>query len=98
MLLEVFKSVHSLNPSFMSQIFQEKGLVYSLRQGHTLKVPRVKCSIGLNSFELRGSLAWNHVPSELKAHAQLEDFRSSLSDYSVYCQCKFCVALPSSPE
>ena len=45
---EVFKSLNSLNPEFMSSLFPPALCSYSLRPGSRLIVPIVKISIGLN--------------------------------------------------
>ena len=92
LLLEVFKSVHRLNPPLMWDIFETKSLRYGLRQGHTLKVPRSLNSVGLNSFEMQGSLAWNGLPSEIKKVTSFSEFRSAISASEIYCRCKLCVA------
>ena len=92
LVVEVFKSIHRLNPSLMWDIFETKSTGYCLRQGHTLMVPCSKRSVGLNSFEIRGSLAWNCLPSEVKQITNLLDFRSAVSESKIYCRCKLCVA------
>ena len=87
---EVFKSLNSLNPEFMSSLFPPSLCSYSLCPGSLLIVPRVKTTIGLNSMVCRAMLAWNHLPKTVKQSVSMSSFREEITRFLVYCQCKIC--------
>ena len=67
LLLEIYKSINSLNPIFMSDIFVNKNSIYSLRSGKNIEIPKIKTTIGAKSFVFGGgALAWNHLPERVK--------------------------------
>ena len=64
---EVFKSLHRLNPKFMSELFIEKKLIYQLRKGSQLIIPIANTiTFGLNSVFFRASILWNSLPNNMK--------------------------------
>ena len=53
LLIEIFKSVHSLGPHIMHDIFTTNQSTYDLRSGHTLALPRYKSynsTFGVDTF------------------------------------------------
>jgi len=90
LVIEVFKSLNRINPKFMWNSFKQKENSYNLRQGTTVLVLKAKSTDTLNSFNFRGSLAWNHLPAKLKLVKNLPEFSSSLMAYHIYCKCRGC--------
>ena len=91
LLNEVYKSVNSLNPKFMWDIFTHKVSYYNLRGGKSLDIPSVKSSIGHNSVHFRGSLAWNDLKKDIKEASSLTQFKTGISKLEkIYCMCKIC--------
>ena len=90
LLSEVFKSLNSLNPEFMSNLFPPALCSHSLRPGSLLAVPRAKTNIGLNSMVFRATLAWNHLPNAPKQSVSISSFKKEISLLQVYCKCKIC--------
>ena len=94
MIIEVFKSLHHLNPEFMWKIFKVKSSKYSLRCGRTLEIPCAKKNVGINSFQFRACLAWNELPIKIKEIENLQNFKAAIKSHKdpIYCQCKLCSA------
>ena len=61
--LEVFKSLHGLNPTFMNEFYSTKNTSFDLRRGELLILPR---SLGCNSWLFRSIMLWNNFPDSLK--------------------------------
>ena len=62
----IIKASYSLNPEFIQNIFCINSTTYSLRAGTILTIPQCKSTYGLNTFNFRATLAWNHLPKGLK--------------------------------
>ena len=93
LMVEVYKSLNSLNPVFMLEIFNKKVSSYKFRAGCILKPPKIDGNIqfiSLNSLELRATLAWNKLPKCLKDCKTISEFKSKISSVKIYCQCKIC--------
>ena len=61
--IEVFKLIMHLNPQFIWPYFEEKPMLYSLRDGSELALPKTKFSrFGIHSLQFRGSFVWNNLP------------------------------------
>ena len=50
LMIEVYKSLNSLNPEFMWNMFSPKDCPYNLRLGNVLTLPKAKHTIGTNSI------------------------------------------------
>ena len=90
---EVFKSLNSLNPSFMGDMFKMKENVYDLRDNHRLVQPVFKkLTYGRNTFGYYGAHLWNKLPSDLMNNAgDLNTFKSLLSSWEgPKCTCAMC--------
>ena len=88
LLVEVFKSIHKLNPEFMWDMFTVKHPNMELRKKVLLALP---AKLGKNSIVFRGVLAWNNLPSCLMSIESLNAFRSAIRKVSgIYCTCKSC--------
>ena len=90
LVIEVFKSLHHLNPEFMWNSFILKPEIYHLRQGQSLVIPRARSTSALNTLDFRAALAWNHLPSKIKHENSLSKFRCNLKTHKIYCKCKYC--------
>ena len=89
-MIEVYKSLNSLNPEFMWSMFLPKDCPYNLRLGNVLTLPKAKHAIGSNSILFRGALAWNYLPKEIKECTSLSTFKAKVKKHKVYCHCKIC--------
>ena len=83
LLIEIFKSLNSLNPEFMWGIFKSKQTPYNFSSGASLKLP---CSntikYGANSIVFRGSLLWCNLPNFIKSSSSISSFKRKLNSWS----------------
>ena len=69
LMIEVYKTIQNLNPSFMKEIFVQKDMTYSLRNKLLMRIPKTQTSRhGIESLSFLGSKLWNNLPEELKKH------------------------------
>ena len=90
LLIEVYKTLHHLNPEFMWNLFSENRINYQLRRGKILKLPEMSARSGQNTFLFRSVMAWNHLPSQIKGAESLANLRNLLKSHNIYCQCTCC--------
>ena len=92
LLVEVYKCVNNINPSFLTSIFQYKNLTYNLRRSNLLILPYTRTiSYGLNSFKYRGSITWNNLPDSIKNCETKYKFKIELKKQKVIkCTCHIC--------
>ena len=90
LLIEVYKSLHKINPEFMWNLFTYKVTNTSFRRGQLLALPsRQDCY--KTSLVLRATLAWNSLPASLKQADSLSVFITAIEQInSFYCQCRIC--------
>ena len=68
LLLEVFKSLHQINPAFMWELFERKEVNYNLRNKDLLRIPKFQTiTYGANSISYVGSYLWNSIPDVVKS-------------------------------
>ena len=90
LVTEIYKSLNFISPQIMWDTFPLKSARYNLRQGSKIIVPCAKSARAINSFDFRAALAWNQLQSQIKSKSNLSDFKSSIKNCKIYCQCKFC--------
>jgi len=92
LMIEVFKSLNSLNPVFMSEMFDTKKTPYSLRSSKLLKLPATKhFNHGIYGLSFRAALLWNQLPSELHCVQNIRAFKSKINNWAgETCTCKIC--------
>ena len=80
LLLEVYKSIHHLNPKRISGIFELKPTNYSLRNTEKLVQPMERTSTyGLRSVSYTGAKLWNDLSPFLRNDVEIEDFKSLMA-------------------
>ena len=85
-LLEVFKSLKHLSPTYIQKMFSPKESCYSLRDSSILTQPkRNTTNYGLRTFSYLGSKMWNDLPSELKVlyDTDIIEFKSRLKQWQM---------------
>ena len=94
LMVEVFKSIKGLSPSFMAEIFQTKKVVYKLRSTKLLTLPEAtRYTFGIYGLSFRASLLWNQLPKKLKLHdiQTLAKFRTEIKRWKgCKCSCNIC--------
>ena len=94
--LEVFKSVHQLNPVFMHNMFTCKETSYELRDPHQLVMPAFSTiRYGKNTFSYQGAHVWNVLPVDFKQVCDVDDFKKMLKVWEgAKCLCSMCSFKP----
>ena len=89
-LVEVYKAVNKLSPSFMWDIFHVKDVRYNLRNCNNLYVKQCQTKkYGQDSLSNYGAKLWN---VELKMCKDQGTFRESVKNWSkLLCKCCICV-------
>ena len=79
MILEVYKSLHGLNPVCIRDMFENKNTNYSFRDpSKIIQIKRNTTTYGLRSFTYFGSKLWNELPIDFKELIDITDFKEQL--------------------
>ena len=76
--VEIYKSINSINPSFMNEIFRLRVTNRIVRSQYRLDldIPRVnQVSFGNKSIRSFGPKIWNSLPPHIKSCENLETFK-----------------------
>ena len=91
LMVEVYKTIHRLNPKLLWDMFCEKPLSYNLRSKTLLKLPKTySITYGTNSLHFKACLLWNSLPNDLKNCNNLNDFKLKIKEWkgnSCSCIC-----------
>ena len=89
-IIEIYKMKHSLNPTFMRDVFAERNNQYNLRNENHLRLPVAKTTTyGLETIEYRGCLLWSTLPPEIKDSKSLSEFKRKIKKWDGN-SCKLC--------
>ena len=90
--IEIYKVLHNLSPSFMSELFAIKEMKYNLRNQNAL-IYKKPCtsSYGMGSISHLGPKIWDQVPNELKSSKSLNIFKAKIKKWTPdNCPCRLC--------
>ena len=80
--LEVYKTLHNLNPAFMKDYFLPKSTGYDLRRNDVLFIPKVKTTnYGIRSISYLSPKIWNSLQNELKLSKNANQFKILIKDW-----------------
>jgi len=66
-MIEVYKTILNVNPSFMKEIFVQKEITQSLRNNLPTRIPKTGTSnYGMESLSFLGCMLWNNLPDKFK--------------------------------
>ena len=87
LIIEIYKTVHKLNPSFMNEIFIENSSHYHLRNSRLTKIPKNRTiTHAIESLSYLGCNLWNNLPENLKNLNTLHTF----IQWKDNCSCRLC--------
>ena len=91
-MIEIYKTKHSLNPTFMRDVFAERNNQHNLRNENHLRLPVAKTTTyGLETIEYRGCLLWSTLPPEIKDSKSLSEFKRKIKKWDGNsCLCRLC--------
>ena len=79
---EIFKTMHSLNPTYMKEIFKYSEHRRSNRLKFNIEVPTFKqIRFGKNSLRVLGPMLWNSLPNEAKRIKTLPEFKQFIQTW-----------------
>ena len=95
LMIEVYKTLHDLNPPYMKDIFTVKMTNYNLRGAASLlHVPRPNTTrFGKHCLSYQGPFLWNQLPITIRESDNLNHFKSEINKYywpSEICDCTWC--------
>lgn len=92
--IEIYKTINSLNPEYMKDIFirQTNTRVRRKQNENNLIVPRKNTvKFGTNSLSSLGPKIWNSLPSHIKSAKDLDAFKKLIKVWDgISCKCNFC--------
>ena len=89
LILEIFKSLKGINPTYIKELLKEKEQPYSLRKPYMLVQEKKNTSnFGLRTFKYLGSKLWNDLPIYFKDIPNLDvsEFKYLLKNLHVPSQ------------
>ena len=92
LMTEIFKTQHSLNPTFMKEIFIPKNNQYALRNEQPIKLLRPRTTtFGEKSISFLGGKLWHELSLETKQCVNLNQFRARIKNWkATECSCHLC--------
>ena len=92
LMLEVFKTLKYLNPSYLSNLFNVKQVQYNLRTKNLVVLPHIETqTYGANSITFRGNILWNALSEDTTACTNVAAFKKKIIGWQgESCNCKLC--------
>ena len=89
LMIEIYKTKKSLNPSFMSEIFEARDVQYDLRNKNTLGIPNANTtSYGIETVRYLGQKLWQTLPRSIRESQSLTVFKKELRTHTIECDCR----------
>ena len=91
--LEVFKTLHNLNPAFMKNYFISKASDYDLCKRDMLYIRKVKSTrYGIKSLRFLGPKIGNSLPGNIKLSNNINQFKTLIYNWfsNNQCACMVC--------
>ena len=92
LLLEVYKTLHHLNPSYLWRNFETKSITYNLRKNVLCELPQRSYTMkyGINSLRL-GAMLWNALNDDAKKIESVTAFKKEIKTWDgTSCLCTIC--------
>ena len=92
LMLEIFKTLNLLNPSYLWDFFNTKKVEYNLRIKNLVKLPQIKThAFGTHSLTFRGSILWNALSDDMKICKNVAAFKKKIKTWKgANCSCELC--------
>ena len=91
LMIEIYKTKHNLNPSFMSEIFETRNVHYDLRTKNNLCIPKARTtSYGIETVRYLGQKLWQTLPHRIRESQSLATFKKELRAHPIECDCRLC--------
>ena len=91
LILEVYKTMHGINPDFMNEVFTLRKHNYSTREQHLIYPKPHTVAFGLETFGYKAGQLWSKIPQEIKNIKTISDFKRQVSAHiQNICKCNLC--------
>lgn len=89
--VEVYKTFHNLNPSFMAEIFKPKQHSHNIRRKNlVIENPRTT-KYGLETFRYKANHIWSQIPEYIQMSTDINIFKKYVSENcQKICNCNIC--------
>lgn len=92
LMIEIYKSINKLNPSYLWEFHERKEVAYDLRTKDLCKLPKIKKRFGSESLSFRGNLLWNTLSDKIKQSPSLAAFKIQIKSWTGdKCTCRLCL-------
>ena len=92
--IEMFKTLNSINPTFVNDIFELRKTNRAIRNQYkpNLEVPIInQVTFGAKSIRYLGPKIWNSLPFHIKSSESLTTFKRIIKNWdTVSCKCPIC--------
>ena len=92
--IEMFKTLNSINPTFVNDIFELRKTNRAIRNQYkpNLEVPIInQVTFGAKSIRYLGPEIWNTLPFDIKSSESLTTFKRIIKNWdTVSCKCPIC--------
>ena len=90
-IIEVYKTLQNIHPSFMKEIFVQKDITHNLRNNLLMRIPKMRTSsYGIERLYFLGCRLWNNLPDEFKSIKTLASFKRQIKGWNDNCNCRLC--------
>ena len=92
LMLEVFKTLSCLSPSYFRDMFSVKQLGYNLRAKNFVMLPQIKTqTFGANAITFIGGILWDALTDNITAYTNVAAFKKKVVGWKgENCNCRFC--------
>ena len=91
LMIEVYKTVQNVNPSFMKEIFVQKDRTHNIRNHLPMIIPKMRASsYEIERLSFLGCKLWNNLPNEFKSIKILTSFKRQIKGWNDNCNCRLC--------
>ncbi len=81
LVTEVYKAMNNLTPSYISDMFKEKNLIYNLRSSQIITQPKFNSQThGYHSLRNEGTHLWATLPNSCKETKEINTFKQMIVD------------------
>ena len=89
--LEVYKTMHDLNPVFMREIFSLKQNIHHTRNEQLIYHNPRTVAYGLQYFGFKASHSWRSIPRNIQETTDINIFKNyTLENIKKFCKCNLC--------
>ncbi len=92
MATEFYKSMNSLNPTYLQDMVNNINTEYTLWNPKPVQQPKCKTvTHGINSFRYKSSKIWNSLPTDIQNCVTLKEFKNFIKTWNgPKCSCLLC--------